>query len=200
MWIIRRGLTLLSDCDWFGYSAHERWLCCALAQANVKILLGSVLNVSSEGVTMLISTLTCTSYGDGVRKRVCDHSNTSCILLCVWVSALPSRRLHTSSCWSRKSFSFANINCAHSSPWVLLKGREPWRHVRYRRVFSGFLAPPTFTVAWWWKEAVISQPAFYHITHGAADAGKRNLKSSACQSDVWLFKISSVLLSDSAQF
>lgn len=36
---------------------------------------------------MLISTLTCTSYGDGVRKRVCDHSNTGCILLCVWVSA-----------------------------------------------------------------------------------------------------------------
>lgn len=50
MCIIKRGLSLLWDCDWFIYSAHERWLRCVLAHANVKIFLGSVLKMSSEGI------------------------------------------------------------------------------------------------------------------------------------------------------
>lgn len=60
----------MSDCDWFIYSAHKRWLFRILAHANVKILLGSVLKVSSEGVKMLISTLTCTIWQWRQEKRV----------------------------------------------------------------------------------------------------------------------------------
>lgn len=33
-----------------------------------------------------------------------------------------------------------------------------------------------------------NQSALYQITRGAARAGKRNLKSSGCQCDVWLLK------------
>lgn len=88
----------MSAGDWFIYSAHERWLCCILVHANVKFLLGSVLKVSYEGVKMLIGTLTCTSYALVFGNRVCDCKNTSCLWLCVWVSAVSSCRLHTSSC------------------------------------------------------------------------------------------------------
>lgn len=45
---------------------------------------------------MLISTLTCTSYGNGIQKRLCDYNNADCSdsVVRFWVSAFHLQAAH----------------------------------------------------------------------------------------------------------